>query len=137
MSTAVSMPRQDWLVILRPDGVVDAVEGGASVSWLGRTLEETPSAPEPIRRAASELVRAPATSHVRRSRVRYANGGGEVDVEVLLVEALPLRRALTSVHDLVIRVMDLFVSQARSNDIDLSFDLDDAAPRRPSSIARR
>ncbi len=118
----------EWVVVLRGDGVVDAVEGGAPVTWLERSLVEVPSACEALRRAAAELMRAAPTSIVRRRKVRCVQGEREVQVELLLVEALPVRRVLTSVHELVMRTLDLFASQAKSNDIELSFEIDELAP---------
>lgn len=118
-----------WLVVLRADGVVDAVDGGASVSWLGRPLADAPGVPDEVQRAASELSSEAPTSHVRRRLVTSSVGGEVVDVELLVVEALPIRRALTSVHELVMRTLDLFVSQAKSNAIDLAFELERDVPR--------
>jgi signal transduction histidine kinase len=107
---------------------VDSVEGGASVGWLGRTLDDAPHAPAVLRQAAADVLRGPPTTRVRRRRVSCPHGDHTVEAEVLLVEALPLRRALTSVHDLVVRTLDLFQSQAKSREIDLSFDLADVTP---------
>lgn len=120
---------EGWLIVLRPDGVVDAVEGGASVAWLGHKLEDAPDAPDSLRRAAADMLRVAPSTRVRRRKVSCARGGYAIDVEVLLIEALPLRRALTSVQDLVIRTLDIFQSQAKSNEIELSFHLDEVAPR--------
>lgn len=119
---------EEWLVVLRADGVVDAVEGGAPVTWLGRTLADAPGTSGMLRRAAAELVRSPPSSIVRRRRVSSPEGERQVEVELLLVEALPVRRALTSIHELVMRTLDLFMSQAKSNDIDLSFELIEGVP---------
>jgi signal transduction histidine kinase len=118
----------EWLVILRADGVVDAVEGGAPVTWLGRKLADAPSTSGTIRRAVAELMHATPTAIARRRKVSCIEGERQVEVELLLVEALPVRRALTSVHELVMRTLDLFMSQAKSNHIDLSFELAENVP---------
>lgn len=117
-----------WLVVLRADGVVDAVDGGAPATWLGRSFVEAPGIFDALQRAAAELVSSAPTSIVRRRTVLCTEGERQVEVELLLVEALPIRRALTSVHELVMRTLDLFVSQAKSNDIELSFDLAEGVP---------
>jgi light-regulated signal transduction histidine kinase (bacteriophytochrome) len=111
-----------WLIVLRADGVVDSVEGGAPRAWVGQALVDAPGVAPLVRRAAAELVEAPPTSNVRRRVVRCAVGRKKVDVEVLLVEAVPLRRARTRVDELVMRTLDLFASQARSSNIDLTID---------------
>jgi len=111
-----------WLVVLRANGVVEAVEGGAPVTWLGRTLEDAPGTSGSLRRAAAELVRAPPNESVRRRTVRCEDGEGVIDVELLLVEALLLRRAHTHIHELVMRTLDIFLSQAKSSSIDLTID---------------
>jgi signal transduction histidine kinase len=49
-------------------------------------------------------------------------GQKEVDIEVLLVVALPLRRSSTPVHQLVMRTLDMFASQAKSNHVDLTIE---------------
>jgi len=112
----------EWLVVLRADGVVESAEGGAPVTWLGHRLADAPGTAAVIRQAATELVVAPPTSNVRRRRVRCVDGGKRIDVDLVLVEALPLRRAHTRVHELVMRTLDLFASQAKSNNIDLTID---------------
>lgn len=119
---------EEWLVVLRADGVVDAVEGGAPATWLGRSLVDAPEASEALRQAADELVRSPPTSFVRRRRVFCTDGEGQLDVELLLVEALPIRRVFTRIHDLAMRTLDLFMLQAKSSDIDLTFDLEEGIP---------
>lgn len=121
-------PVAEWLVVLRADGVVDAVDGGAPVTWLGHALVDAPGTAGVLRRAANDLVLGPPTSSVRRQKVRCMNGDVPVDVELLLVEALPMRRAHTRVHELVMRTLDLFSSQARTSNIDLTIDQADDVP---------
>jgi signal transduction histidine kinase len=55
--------------------------------------------------------------------------GSEVaDVELLLVEGLPLRRSHTRVHEVVMRTLDLFGSQAKSNAIDIAIERAEDVP---------
>ena len=128
MNAKVPEPIEEWLVVLRGDGTVDAVEGGAPVTWLGRALVETPDAPSLLRRAAKELVEAPPDAHVRRSKVWCVIRDREIPVELLVVEALPVRRAFTSVRDVVMRTLDLFASQARSCELELSAEVAEDLP---------
>jgi signal transduction histidine kinase len=112
----------EWLVVLGADGVVESVEGGAPITWMGHPLVDAPGTAGVLRQAAAGLVLAPPTSNVRRRMVHCVEGTKKVQVEVLLVEALPLRRAHTRVHELVMRTLDLFASQAKSNNIDLTIE---------------
>jgi signal transduction histidine kinase len=128
MGTKKQTSISEWLVVLRADGVVDSVEGGAPPEWVGRPLAEAKGTPGVVRRAAATLMGAPPTSNVRRKKVRCLDGTTEIDVEVLLVEALPLRRAPTPVHQLVMRTLDLFASQAKSSRIELKIDQDRQVP---------
>lgn len=119
---------EEWLVVLRADGVVDSVEGGAPSTWVGHRLVDASGTSGVLRRAAAELVRAPPVASVRRRKVRCVEGERPIDVDVVLVEALLLRRAHTRVHELVIRTMDLFVSQAKSSNVDLTIDQLEGVP---------
>ena len=112
----------EWLVVLRADGVVESVEGGAPATFIGHSLVDAPGVPDAVRQAAADLVHAAPTSNVRRRKVRCLHGDESVDVEVLVVEALPLRRAHTRLHELVMRTLDVFASQAKANGIDLTID---------------
>jgi len=112
-------PVDDWLIVLRPDGTVESVQGGAPVTWLGRAFVDIPGAPDALRNLAAELLRAPAQAFVRRQKARCTVATKSVDIELLVVEALPLRRAHTRVDALVARTLDAFVSQARSSRVDL------------------
>jgi hypothetical protein len=69
MTLQVPEPVEDWLVVLRGDGVVDAVEGGAPVTWLERELATLASAPSHLRHAAEELMGAAQGTSVRRAKV--------------------------------------------------------------------
>jgi Histidine kinase-, DNA gyrase B-, and HSP90-like ATPase len=122
VSETLMPPTAQWLIVLRADGVVDSVEGGAPAAWLGRALVEAPDAAGALRQAATELVHAPSGSCVRRRKVRCTDGDAKVDVDVVLVEALPLRRARTPLHELVMRTLDLFATQAKSSSVDLTID---------------
>jgi signal transduction histidine kinase len=46
----------------------------------------------------------------------------DIDIELLLVEALPVRRAHSRIFDLVTRTLDFFASQAKTSAIDLTID---------------
>lgn len=112
-------PVDDWLVVLRPDGTVESVQGGAPVTWLGRAFVDIPGTSDTLHGLARELLSAPAGGFVRRRKTRCTVATKSVDLELLVVEALPLRRTHTRVDALVARTLDAFVSQARSSQVDL------------------
>jgi len=118
----------EWLVVLRANGVVDSVHGGAPVTWLGHPLVSAPGTAGVLRRAAADLLRDAASANVRRRVVRCVEDGVEVDVELLLVEAVPLRRTHSRVFDLVTRTLEFFASQAKASEIDLTIDKADNVP---------
>lgn len=121
-----------WRVVMRADGVIDSVIG-APASWPGKTLAEAEGTSGALRRAAAELLREGPTSIVRSCEVpSVVEDGREVEIELFVVEALPVRRSTASLHELVMRTLDLFVSQAKSNDVDLSVDV--AAEVPPSML---
>jgi len=110
-----------WLVLLRPDGVVESVEGGAPITWVGHQLADVPDVGNDLRSAARELLEtSPAAGHVHRRTLTTADGDDVQEIELLLVEGLPLRRAHTKISELIMRTVDVFRSQAHSNAIDLT-----------------
>lgn len=116
-----------WLLVLRPDGVIESVEGGAPISWVTRNLVDIPElAGAPA--DAFEALRHRAPTLVRRSVVSLLHEGENVVLELLLVEALPLRRAHTRITELIMRTLDAFMAQAKSSDVDLSIEQADGIP---------
>jgi signal transduction histidine kinase len=114
------MSVHEWLVLLRPDGVIESASGGAPVTWLGRHLSDAPDVPDFVRKAGEALLaQTDASTYVRRGRVDV----GAVAVEMLLIEALPIRRAHTRINELVMRTMDVFASQAHSVNAELALDI--------------
>ena len=109
---------EDWVVVLRPDGVVDSVDGGAPSTWLGRVLGDAPDAPEAVRRAARDVTR-PTSRYVRRRVVNARHGDRLADVELLVVNALPIRHVYARIDELVMQTLDAFVAQARASKIEL------------------
>jgi signal transduction histidine kinase len=107
----------EWLVLLRPDGIVDAALNGAPATWLGHQLANAAEAPVEVREAAAELLRVHSQSTYVHRRVVQAP---RAKVEIVLVEAVPLRKAHTRTGDLLVRVLEVFASQAKSSSIELS-----------------
>ncbi len=121
-----------WSVVLRPDGVVDAVHGGAPTTWVGRRLIEVRGTSGALRRAASELVHTdPGPHYLHRRTVQCESVSGPFEVDLLLVEGLPLRRSHARVSELIMRTLEAFASQAQASGVDLTVD---QAPNVPPAL---
>jgi signal transduction histidine kinase len=112
-----------WLVLLRPDGLVESVEDGAPVTWVGHKLADVSDIPDGLRAQVVDLLQcASATGYVHRRTFDWAQPARNVEVELLLIEGLPLRRAHTRIPELVMRTLDVFAAQAHSSEIDLNIE---------------
>lgn len=107
-----------WTVILRADGFVDMVEGAPS-TWVGHALHDVPGVPAELV-AAADALRAlpPSPASLRIRSVHWAGG----HAELVLLEALPLRRTLVNVSELLLRTLDVFLTQARNSEVDMQLD---------------
>lgn len=105
--------------MLRADGVVDMVDGGAPSTWVGHSLQTASSVPAALLEAASELrALPPAPTGLRIRHVKLDTAR----CELVLLEALPLRRTLVDVHQLLLRTLDVFLTQARSSSVDIKLE---------------
>jgi signal transduction histidine kinase len=122
-----------WFVVLRRDGVVVEVGGGAPRAWVGHLLGEVATAPPVLRAHARELVtraHEATTTEAWLTREVIAVGAGQPLVELLLLEAVPLRRAPTAVFDLLTRTTETLMEQARATEVLLKIEADRAMPAR-------
>ena len=119
-----------WFVVMRRDGVVVEVGGGAPRAWVGQSLGEVASAPPVLRAHARELIaRVQAASpEAWLTRDVIAVGAGQPHVELLLLEAVPLRRAPTSLFELLTRTTETLMEQARATEVALKVEADHAMP---------
>ena len=124
---------EGWLVVIRPDAVIEAVAGGAPDVWVGREVGDVfrniPELAAALPRLIDEAVQG---TMVHRVRTRATIDGAELDVELLLLEAVPLRRAATPLAPLIMRTLDAFVTQAKSADVELDVRL---GPDLPEIVA--
>jgi signal transduction histidine kinase len=114
--------------VLRPDGIVDDVQGGAPISWVGHVLSAVPDVPEALSGAAARLRTATNGHWVRHERVLCAVGGANVAVDLVVCHAVPLRRTHVIVRDMVLRVLDLFRLQAPDSGVDVHLEYADVVP---------
>ena len=104
------MPRTwESVVVLRTDGSV-LTSRGTPVEWFSSASQT----PETVGQAAREACEHAIDDGVGLVTVPAAISGRPVEVLVVAVDAVPLRRTLVSLDELVLRTMDLFVAQARS-----------------------
>ncbi len=124
------MDETDWLLMLSPDGTVEAVDGGAPSSWVSRRADECAGLPDEVRRAARKLVRdltqPPAAPLLRRVRVR-AEVPGRPSFTLIAVEAIPVRRAEVLLAPLIRRALSPLLRQAAAERVSLELDLGDEA----------
>jgi signal transduction histidine kinase len=110
-----------WTVVVRADGTIDDVDGGAPVTWVGHRIGEDGCVPgslvEPFARL---LERDGASSMIRHAVTTLRSAGSPVPVHLLLCEAIPIRRSHVRVRDLVLRVLDMFRAQAKSGGLELN-----------------
>lgn len=128
MSVQTSAARVTWTVVLRPDGVVDDVVG-APATWLGHSIREHPEVADALRQAATTLLaRRDDRAWVQHSRVPLAVAGADVDVDLIVCSAVPVRRTHVIVRNLVLRVLDLFRLQAPNAGIEIQLEYSHGVP---------
>lgn len=123
-NSSPSKTRPEILVLLRPNGTAF---GGVDmpVTWFERSLEE-PLVPAAVAAACASLCAE--TSTVARRRVEAEIDGEPRAVELVLVDALPLRRSLIRVTDLLMQTLGLFVATAKNSSVELHVHRDDDLP---------
>lgn len=121
-----------WLVLMRSDGIVVEVRGGAPARWVGMRLDDGGSeAPAPLIEAARGLLAAASRgeggSWLERAFVPSPTPGAP-DVELLLIEAVPLRKSRVAVLELLGRTNDALFEQAKATRVSLRMHAGRAMP---------
>jgi signal transduction histidine kinase len=118
------------LVVVRPDGVIVEVSGGPPAAWVGKSVREGDDLPEAIRAAARELLARArdAQPDAWLFRTTAEEGPGSAPTEILLVEAVPLRRTATPLNELLTRTTEALMEQARATLVNLKIVADDGMP---------
>jgi signal transduction histidine kinase len=123
------MEGTDWLLMLSRDGVVDAVDGGAPASWLGRRVDDCSGLPDAVRSAARRLIRDLAEPGTLLRRVRLgAAAPAAPSFTLLAVEAIPVRPAEVALVPLVRRALEPLLRQAERELVSLQIEAVDEAP---------
>ncbi len=119
----------EGVVVLRPDGIVEATHGAASTEWIGRRLQSIFDPASPARAIVQRLCDgASLAEHVATARVVESIGGRTISLIVALVSGIPLRPAMCRVDQVVLRVGDLFMSQARHARVSLDLHIEPDLP---------
>jgi signal transduction histidine kinase len=118
----------DWLVVLTADGCVLAVARGAPPEWVGTQLAERSDVPEELRRSVQQLV-ADLHGSVAPMSVGRAAGPSNEAIELIAIEAVPLRRAAVDVRALLESVVHLMQPQASAVDVEVTLTADAELPR--------
>ena len=109
------MNNESWLIVLRPDGVIVSVAGGAPLAFVGRAIDECDVGAR-VEEAAAALLSNEATHGWIEREVIETDGR---HVELLRLEAVPLRRTMTPLFDLLARTTETLMAQAHSTEVSL------------------
>jgi signal transduction histidine kinase len=114
-------------VVVRRDAVVEAVDGEAPTSWIGRPLPQ-----QDVDSGDRELLEAVLHRRLRDvasvERIGFELGGRRVRLGLVVLDALPLRRALIRPGELVLRTLEVFADQARVAGVTLRVRVDEDLP---------
>jgi signal transduction histidine kinase len=115
-------------IVIGPDGTVIAATGPLPPGLLDVRLDDCDALPREIREAGSALLRQLIHSGNRLvSRTVALEGAGQ-SVQLVAIEALPIRREATDIRALVKSKLSVISSQAGALDVILSIDVADDVP---------
>jgi signal transduction histidine kinase len=127
MSEHATDGSSEILVLLRPNGTVSGGSAEVPTTWLERRLEAS-LVGDAVAEACDEACRQAIASGSGFRRSEAEVGGRPRTLLLVAQDALPLRRSLVRVAELVLGTFDLFVTQARSADVELHLQQDDDLP---------
>jgi signal transduction histidine kinase len=116
------------LLVLGPDGRIVQTSSRAH-EWHGKRVADAIGLPVEVVEAARDLLVEARTSSSWLSR-RFVTASAQT-YEVLVVEAVPLRRLPTDVTDILTRTTELLLEQARAIQVSLQVSTD---PHMPSEL---
>ena len=130
MDTMAERMTADWQVVLTADGAVLAVTGGAPSEWIGTRLDDREDLPAGMRQAVRALLDDLHGSIAPIAAAIVAGPSNEA-IQLIAIEAIPLRRAAVDLRVLLESSVKLMVSQSSAMDVDLTLEVD---PAQPASI---
>jgi signal transduction histidine kinase len=110
-----------WSIILGADGTVLAAAGGVPGEWVGARLDACRGVPSDLRASARALLQdrhAPAAQVVP----------GEPPVQLMAVEALPIRRVPTDLRSLLASTIEPLSLQAKALDVRMKIEIPEPLP---------
>jgi signal transduction histidine kinase len=116
-----------WHLVLGYDGTVLVAAGGAPASWVGGRLEDLEDAPDDLKQAAATLV-GDARHAIAAVSVEVPLASMGTTTYVSVVDAMPLRRQLTPLKELLHSSLAGLAQQAAEADIRLTVDVDHRVP---------
>ena len=118
------MEAEENHIVIGPDGTVLAVSSDLPPRWVDVRLNDCQDLPQEVRDAGRSLL-----ADLRRSTGRVVarsvpiGGGGRL--QLIAIEAMPVRRRTTDVRALLISKLGVIASQAA--DVDVSLDIETAS----------
>jgi signal transduction histidine kinase len=124
-------------VIVTADGAVLSASGGAPAEWVGTLLTERPDIPATVRQAVEGLLRDlyGSVQPLREAQVAWPSTGAAL--EIVAIEAIPLRRVSVDPRVLVDTAAQTMRQQTEAVDVDLRVEIDDALPSAVSLDAEK
>ena len=118
-----------WQIVLTADGAVLAAAGGAPAEWVGTVFLDRSDVPEAVREAARSALRELHRSVLPFATARVTWPATAVALQLLAVEAIPLRRATTEIRSLLEGAVRTMRAQAQAVEVDLRLDIAEDVPR--------
>lgn len=115
------------LLVLGPDGRILQLGAGVARAWRGMRIGDAVGVPAEVVDVALELLDEAlgTTSWLGRRFVDTAEGV----FEIVVVEAVPLRRTRTDVRELLTRTTELLLEQARAIEVSVQVSTDPDMPQ--------
>jgi signal transduction histidine kinase len=118
----------DWHVVLSRDGTVLAVSRPMASHWVGARLDDCSDAPLELRQAAQTLLAEMRQSRESMAARTLSLGLPPSTVELMVIEALPIRRLPTFVRTLLGSTVEVMLPQAKAADVLLKSVVDADVP---------
>lgn len=115
------------LLVLGPDGRILQIGAGVSPAWRGMRITDAVGVPSEVLEVASELLEEArsTTTWLARRFVEATSG----TFELVIVEAVPLRRTRTDVRELLTRTTELLLEQAHAIEVSVRVSTDPGMPK--------
>jgi signal transduction histidine kinase len=115
-------------IVLSRDGtVLDATDGMAR-AWIGARLDERDDIPDEVKRAGRAAIERANGTHAASSTTPAVLSSASANVQLAVIDAIPLRRAPTDLRALLQSNLAVMIRQAETFDITLTVGVDDDVP---------